>query len=264
MPLRPTTTSQSSATAERQQSSPERRHHEKSSDGASSSIRSNPNNYDYQVAEAGIVLYAGTNIVSPGIESLHDRARSTRPTFGWSGDTKKKALLANEDRECVAMQPSAPPNRGRRAKVRFFKAKNSAHLNVLGLVVVSRRRGYTATRQVLVDVQSLGSGIAAMRRLERDGIYTGACRLPWQSPGTAPEGLRIGTQELVRRGESFDIIPEIASVITASVTDIACSTPHAYRTADLRAQFGPDRWVRYPSWPSATGADLPHHGGSEV
>ncbi|MFF5259366.1 serine hydroxymethyltransferase [Actinomadura viridis] len=76
----------------------------------------------------------------------------------------------------------------------------AAALQDQGFTVAGAARGFTDSHHVAVDVADLGGGRAAMARLAGAGIYLSAIGLPWQEPGEPDRGLRIGTQEIVRRG----------------------------------------------------------------
>ncbi|REE99185.1 serine hydroxymethyltransferase [Thermomonospora umbrina] len=69
-----------------------------------------------------------------------------------------------------------------------------------GFTVAGADRGFTDSHHVAVDVAALGGGRAAMARLAEAGVYLSAIGLPWQRDGEPDRGLRIGTQEVVRRG----------------------------------------------------------------
>lgn len=84
-----------------------------------------------------------------------------------------------------------------------------------------------------------------MSRLERCGLYTGACRLPWQQPGTGPQGLRLGTQEIVRRGATPDQLPALAGLLSDLIRDPLADPDHYQgRIGDLRQSFATDLWGR--------------------
>jgi glycine hydroxymethyltransferase len=89
----------------------------------------------------------------------------------------------------------------------------AAALQDEGLDVAGADRGFTASHHVAVDVAALGGGRAAMDRLAAAGIYLSAIGLPWQRPDEPDRGLRLGTQELVRRGFGADRIRGIATLM---------------------------------------------------
>jgi glycine hydroxymethyltransferase len=77
-----------------------------------------------------------------------------------------------------------------------------------GFTVAGADRGFTESHHVAVDV---GDGRAAMARLAEAGIYLSAIGLPWQRPGEPDRGLRIGTQEVTRRGFGEDELRKTAA-----------------------------------------------------
>ena len=118
----------------------------------------------------------------------------------------------------------------------------AAQLSALGQVVIGRRRGYTTTHQVVVDVSRHGGGPAVTTRLAQDGIYVGACRLPWQQPHTPPEGLRLGTQEIVRLGANLHHIPHLAALLDQSIRSSQAPGDLTATSTEIRASFGSDIW----------------------
>ncbi|WP_394617184.1 DegT/DnrJ/EryC1/StrS family aminotransferase [Lentzea sp. JNUCC 0626] len=124
-----------------------------------------------------------------------------------------------------------------------YAAELAARLDFAGLAVAGRGRHYSRTHQVVLDVGSFGGGPDVVRRLEGDGIHAGACRLPWQHPAAPPQGVRLGSQEFVRRGAGFDSIPELAELVARSVMgpDRVPDPGAAHR---LRARITRDLWGR--------------------
>lgn len=113
----------------------------------------------------------------------------------------------------------------------------------LGHKVLGGERGYTRTHQVVVDVTKHGGGQYVVRKLERVGVYAGACRIPGQNPQAGPQGLRLGLQEAVRRGATSAHAERIAELINQGIT----SWPGRLDTSQvtqLRQSFGDDIWGR--------------------
>ncbi|MEU5878344.1 glycine hydroxymethyltransferase [Spirillospora sp. NPDC047279] len=86
----------------------------------------------------------------------------------------------------------------------------AAALHDEGFTVAGRGRGFTESHHVAVDV---GDGRAAMAALADAGIYLSAIGLPWQAPGETDRGLRIGTQEVTRRGFGEHELRQAASLM---------------------------------------------------
>lgn len=89
----------------------------------------------------------------------------------------------------------------------------AAALSEEGFTVAGADRGFTESHHVAVDVAALGGGRAAMARLAEAGVYLSAIGLPWQRDGEPDRGLRIGTQEVVRRGLGDDALRQAAALM---------------------------------------------------
>jgi glycine hydroxymethyltransferase len=88
----------------------------------------------------------------------------------------------------------------------------AAALEKHGIPVVASHLGYTASHTILVQSKRLGPAKMLALALENADIISGACRLPGR---LGPDGLRLGTQEAVRRGMGCDDMEEVAAVISA-------------------------------------------------
>lgn len=86
----------------------------------------------------------------------------------------------------------------------------AADLAAAGLDVVAADRGYTESHHVAVDASAFGGGAVAAARLAEAGIYLSAIGLPDQDPAAPDAALRIGTQEVVRRGLGAAELREVA------------------------------------------------------
>jgi glycine hydroxymethyltransferase len=89
----------------------------------------------------------------------------------------------------------------------------AAALSREGFAVAGEGRGFTDSHHVAVDVAALGGGRAAMARLAEAGVYLSAIGLPWQADGEPDRGLRIGTQEVVRRGLGEPELRQVAALM---------------------------------------------------
>lgn len=181
---------------------------------------------------------AGGAAVSRDPDHAEQLALAAYPTMLSNYDPARLGPLAVAAAEAFDQKPAWA------AATVEYAAELAGHLNSLGLVVIGRGRGYTRSHQLVIDASRIGGGPAAVRRLERSRIYTGACRLPWQSSDTAPEGIRLGVQEFVRCGANFDTIAPLAELIHHAVTatDNAPADP-AMATA-LRYTVTDDLWGR--------------------
>jgi glycine hydroxymethyltransferase len=186
---------------------------------------------------------AGGAAVTHSAEHAERLAAAAYPTMLSNYDPARLGPLAVAAGEAVDQSPPWA------AVTIEYAGELAANLNAHGLVVVGRRLGYTRSHQVVIDAQGIGGGPAAVRRLEADGIYTGACRLPWQSPGTPPEGVRLGVQEFIRCGAGFDTVTDLAALVHRSLTTTD-DTPLTPATRHLRRQVTTDLWGRPAACPS--------------
>jgi len=74
-------------------------------------------------------------------------------------------------------------------------------LEAHGVPLARRADVPTESHHVAVDATRLGGASAVLLRLEANGILASAIHLPHQEPSDVPVGVRLGTQELVRRGQ---------------------------------------------------------------
>jgi glycine hydroxymethyltransferase len=88
----------------------------------------------------------------------------------------------------------------------------AAALEKRGVPMVASHLGYTASHTILIACQKLGPAKPLALELEKADIIAGACRLPGR---LGPDGLRLGTQEIVRRGMGCDDMEEVAAVMSA-------------------------------------------------
>lgn len=85
-------------------------------------------------------------------------------------------------------------------------------LERLGVPIVASHLGYTASHTILIQTKQLGPAKDLALALEDADILAGACRLPGK---WGPEGLRLGTQEVVSRGMRTEDMEGVAAVIAA-------------------------------------------------
>ncbi|WP_202552363.1 hypothetical protein [Streptomyces sp. SID8352] len=191
---------------------------------------------------------AGGAAVSLAAEHAARLAAAAYPTLLSNYDPSRLGPLAVAAGEAVEQSPAwAVPTVECAVEL-------AARLHALGLPVIGQHRGFTQTHQVVIDAHGLGGARAAVRRLASSGVHAGTCRVPWQRPGTPPEGIRFGTQEFVRRGGGIDLVPAVADLVhqCLTATDVA---PLRAVTRDLRGRLTCDLWGRPAPAPAA--ADLP-------
>ena len=90
-------------------------------------------------------------------------------------------------------------------------------LDEAGLLVVGADRGFTESHHVAVAVPDSMTDDSAVGRLERAGIYVSVTRVDGESGPVAV--LRLGTQELVRRGFGPTDMPAVAGLIAHLLAD---------------------------------------------
>jgi glycine hydroxymethyltransferase len=88
-------------------------------------------------------------------------------------------------------------------------------LDVRGIPMLGRHKGFTTTHQAIADVRQFGRGLEAAQRLERANIIVNKNLIPddkpehWDFPG----GLRAGTIEVTRLGMAEAEMEAIADMI---------------------------------------------------
>ncbi|QFZ20034.1 serine hydroxymethyltransferase [Saccharothrix syringae] len=85
---------------------------------------------------------------------------------------------------------------------------------------VARHDGvFTRSHHLAVDALPLGGGDAAAVLLGEAGLYLSGIGLPWQRIDEGLRGLRLGTQEITRRGFTPDDQPAIADLMRRALID---------------------------------------------
>ncbi|SFP40519.1 glycine hydroxymethyltransferase [Amycolatopsis arida] len=93
-------------------------------------------------------------------------------------------------------------------------------LHDAGFAVTGAGRGFTRSHHVAVDAAGCGGGEAAAARLAAAGIYLSAIGLPGQGPvAEGLRGLRIGTQEVTRRGFGAEHLRVVAALMRHVLLD---------------------------------------------
>lgn len=110
----------------------------------------------------------------------------------------------------------------------------AAEIDRRGVSVVARERGYTSSHTLLLAVREFGTGRAVGERLEAAGIITTATRLP---AALGDAGIRLGLQELTRRGATPDDMPDVAELIADVVAGRRSPEVVRNRTRELAARF---------------------------
>jgi len=88
-----------------------------------------------------------------------------------------------------------------------------------GFAVAGRDGEFTRSHHVAVDALALGGGEAAAVLLGEAGVYLSGIGLPWQRPDEGLRGLRVGTQEITRRGFTPQDQPAVAALLRRALLD---------------------------------------------
>ncbi len=104
------------------------------------------------------------------------------------------------------------------------------------LPVYAGDRGFTQSHQLALEAGRFGGGQAMARRLEQAGFLASGIGLPIAEVPHEPNGLRLGTPEITRRGVTPADAPELATLIARALTG---ENPErlAPQTRELRARF---------------------------
>ena len=95
------------------------------------------------------------------------------------------------------------------------------NLHELGFNVLCEDLGFTESHQVAMDVSDIGRAAELSKRLESNNIILNKNLLPWDNVNRSddPSGIRVGTQELTRRGMKESEMAEVAEFIKKVAVD---------------------------------------------
>lgn len=99
--------------------------------------------------------------------------------------------------------------------------KLAENLYELGFNVLCEELGFTESHQIAMDVSDLGRATEISKTLENNNIILNKNLLPWDDVNLSddPSGIRIGTQEITRRGLKEKQMTEVADFIKKVVMD---------------------------------------------
>lgn len=99
--------------------------------------------------------------------------------------------------------------------------KLALNLHELGFNVLCEDQGFTESHQVVMDVSELGRAAEFAKTLEANNIILNKNLLPWDNVNRSddPSGIRVGTQEITRRGLKQHHMGEVAEYIKKVVMD---------------------------------------------
>ena len=91
----------------------------------------------------------------------------------------------------------------------------------LGFNVLCEDLGFTESHQVVFDVSDVGKASILSKDLEANNIILNKNLLPWDHVHNSdnPSGIRVGTQEITRRGMKEAQMPEVADFIKKVAMD---------------------------------------------
>lgn len=95
------------------------------------------------------------------------------------------------------------------------------NLHELGFNVLCEDQGFTKSHQVVFDVSNLGRASEFAKTLEANNIILNKNLLPWDNVNRSddPSGIRLGTQEITRRGLKESHMAEVAEYVKKVVMD---------------------------------------------
>jgi glycine hydroxymethyltransferase len=106
-------------------------------------------------------------------------------------------------------------------------------LHTEGFRVEGEQRGFTESHHVAVDATMFGGGGVAARRLAEAGIFLSGIGLPGRG---GDDGLRIGTQEVTRRGFGEDELRRVAELARRVLIDLEDPATVLPDSVELRAE----------------------------
>ncbi len=115
-----------------------------------------------------------------------------------------------------------------------------AYLNEKGVNVLGENKGFTRSHQIAVDVTDYGGGRDIANKLERANIIVNRNLMPYDDPAKTkdPSGLRIGFQDVTRRGFKESDIEELCDLMLRVIKGESTSYDELRsQTVELRERF---------------------------
>lgn len=99
--------------------------------------------------------------------------------------------------------------------------KLAENLYELGFNVLCEDQGFTKSHQVVMDVSNINHASLLAKNLEKNNIILNKNLLPWDDVNRTddPSGIRMGTQEITRRGMKETEMADVAEYIKNVVMD---------------------------------------------
>jgi glycine hydroxymethyltransferase len=105
--------------------------------------------------------------------------------------------------------------------------------------VLGSAHGFTRSHQLALDVRRFGGGRAVAEAMERANIVLNMNLLPWDDPRRVgdPSGVRIGFQEVTRRGFEAGDVEELCELVLDVLLRRSDPSEVAPKATALRARF---------------------------
>ena len=117
-------------------------------------------------------------------------------------------------------------------------------LDAAGLPVFARARGFTRSHQLVLEAAKFGGGQTTAKRLRRANLLTSGIGLPLPEVPGDLNGLRLGSNEIVRWGMGPEHMPELARLIARALDGNADPEAVAPDVSAFRRRFTTLRFVR--------------------
>ncbi len=118
------------------------------------------------------------------------------------------------------------------------------HLFENGVKVLGEKKGFTRSHQIAVDIREYGGGKKVAENLEEANIIVNKNLLPYDDPDDKknPSGLRIGFQDVTRRGFKEDTIKRLCDLMIDVIKGRRRPSDVRKDTISLRQSF---REIKY-------------------
>jgi glycine hydroxymethyltransferase len=152
--------------------------------------------------QSGMILWNDPALTLPLTQAIF-------PVLAATHQVNRVAALAVSAAEMIAFGKEYMAQIVRNAKAL------AAALDRLGIAVLGKHKGYTATQQVIADVGRFGGGLDSAHILARANLIANKNLLPNDRPEDwdRPSGLRLGTIEVTRLGMKEPQMEQIAGFI---------------------------------------------------
>ncbi len=117
-------------------------------------------------------------------------------------------------------------------------------LDAAGLPLFARARGGTRSHQFALDATRFGGGQAAAKRMRRANLLASGIGLPLPDLAGDLNGLRLGSNEIVRWGMGPEHMPELARLIARALDGNEAPEGVAPDVTAFRRRFTELRFVR--------------------